>query len=221
MMAVMATASVKSASAGSRDGRNTRDRVLHAASELVLKHGFIATTVERVLAYTGLTKRAFFHHFPTKADLVLATIERYAAEGRASLQSALGRAERASGDPLERLLFFARDAIDGAAAPARAATPIAGCLMACAAYELEEHSPAVRRVMRSFVEHYRATLADLVAAVMAKYPPRIRVTATELAEHLYGIYDGGLVMGRLLDDPRALARQLRHAEHYLSLLFVR
>jgi len=75
--------------------------------------------------------------------------------------------------------------------------------------------------MRSFVEHYRATLADLVAAAMQKYPPRIPVTAVELAEHFYGMYDGGLVMGRLLDDPRALVRQLRHAERYLHLLFVR
>lgn len=46
------------------------------------------------------------------------------------------------------------------------------------------------------------------------------MTPAELAEHLYGIYDGGLVMGRLLDDPGALLRQLRHAERYLNLLFV-
>ena len=221
MMAAMTTASVKSAPAGLRGRRNTRERVLDAASELVLKHGFIATTVERVVSSTGLTKGAFFHHFRSKADLVLAMVERYAADGRASLQGAFARAERASDDPLDQLLFLARDTIERAAVPSPAETPIAGCLMACAAYELEEHSAAVRSVMRRFVEDYRAMLADKVAAAMAKYPPRIPVTAADVAEHLYGIYDGGLVMGRLLDDPEALARQLRHAERYLRLLFAR
>jgi TetR/AcrR family transcriptional repressor of nem operon len=177
--------------------------------------------VERVLASTGSTKGAFFHHFPSKADLVLATLERYASEGRASLQSALERAERASEDPLDRLLFFAGDTIERADAPSSVEAPLAGCLMACAAYELEEHSPVVRSVMRNFVEHYCETLASMVAAAMAKYPPRIPLSATELAEHLYAIYDGGLVMGRLLDDPRAPVRQLRHAEHYLTLIFAR
>jgi TetR/AcrR family transcriptional repressor of nem operon len=198
---------------------DTRRRILDAAYALVLRHGYTATTVDRVLRQTGLTKGAFFHYFQSKSDLALALIERYAAEGRESLHAALVRAEQASEDPLEQLLFFHRDVLARAESPEPAGAPLAGCLIACAAYELEAHSPEVRAVMRSAVMHYRSVLTSKLREVAARYQPRMPVDPAELAEHLYGVYDGGLVIGRLLGDSQALARQLRQTECYLRLLF--
>jgi TetR/AcrR family transcriptional regulator, transcriptional repressor for nem operon len=202
-----------------RRGEGTRDKFLDAACALMLRHGFNGTTVERVLAQTGLTKGAFFHHFPQKSHLALALIERYAAEGRESLDAAIRRAELASDDPLQQLLFLQRDYIERAQLPTPADAPPAGCLMACVAYEIEEHSSQVRGVMRESVEYFRNVVAAKVRYVMEKYPPRMPVQAEAVAEYLYAIYDGGLVLGRLLAEPPALIRQLQHAENYLQLLF--
>lgn len=199
----------------------TRRKILDAAFDLVLRHGYTAATVDRILEKCGLTKGAFFHHFPSKADLTLALVERYIAEGRESLHSALIRAERHSPDPLEQLQYFHRDSMERAAEPAPARAPPAGCLIACAVYELEQHTPEARTMMRDFVVHYRRVLADKLREVMSRYPPRLPVSAEDLAEYLYATYDGGLVLGRLLNEPQALVRQLQHADDYLHLLFGR
>src|SRR5690606_30813305 len=65
-----------------KNGADTRERLLDAAEQLYLERGYGATSVEAIVAAAGLTKGALFHHFPTKHDLALALIERYATSDR-------------------------------------------------------------------------------------------------------------------------------------------
>lgn len=51
----------------------TRERILQAAKELFAKHGYEATTMQRIAQATGLSTGNAFVHFPSKAD-VLATL---------------------------------------------------------------------------------------------------------------------------------------------------
>ena len=62
----------------SRDPERTRERILDCAQALILDHGFGATTVDAVTGRAGITKGAFFHHFPSKSDLGRALAHRYA-----------------------------------------------------------------------------------------------------------------------------------------------
>lgn len=48
---------------------STRERITAAAFELFLNHGYDGTGVNQVLAHSGLSKGAFYHHFKSKDDI--------------------------------------------------------------------------------------------------------------------------------------------------------
>ena len=58
--------------------RQTRERVLEAADELFVEHGFHATSVDGVAAEAGYTRGAVYSNFESKEDLFFAVYERRA-----------------------------------------------------------------------------------------------------------------------------------------------
>ncbi|MBI1357541.1 MAG: TetR family transcriptional regulator [Acidobacteria bacterium] len=58
-----------------RNPDQTRARILQAAFEEMRRNGFRAASVDQILADTGLTKGALYHHFPNKAALGHAVVD--------------------------------------------------------------------------------------------------------------------------------------------------
>ena len=75
-------------------GPETRDRILDSAEALIMDMGFGSTSIDRVLEGAGVTKGAFFHHFPSKADLGKALVQRYAKRDTELLEVTMARAEK-------------------------------------------------------------------------------------------------------------------------------
>lgn len=53
----------------------TRERLLAAAFEEIHRHGFQAASIDSILATTGLTKGALYHHFADKSALGHAVVD--------------------------------------------------------------------------------------------------------------------------------------------------
>ena len=53
----------------------TRQKLLEAAFAEIHRNGFQAASITQILADTGLTKGALYHHFPDKKALGLAVVE--------------------------------------------------------------------------------------------------------------------------------------------------
>jgi hypothetical protein len=79
----------------------TRDKLLQAAFCEIHRQGFQAASIANILADTGLTKGALYHHFPTKQALGLAVIGEVI---EARLDDLIFRQLRASEHPVETLL---------------------------------------------------------------------------------------------------------------------
>ncbi|WP_299030172.1 TetR/AcrR family transcriptional regulator [uncultured Thermanaerothrix sp.] len=58
----------------------TRRRILEAARETFASQGYQATSVAEICQRAGVTKGAFFYHFPTKHTLFLALLEDWLAQ---------------------------------------------------------------------------------------------------------------------------------------------
>ena len=58
-----------------RDPDRTRQLILDAAFKEIHRHGFQAASLHRILARTGVTKGALYHHFPNKKALGYAVVE--------------------------------------------------------------------------------------------------------------------------------------------------
>lgn len=78
----------------------TRDKILDAAFQEIHKHGFQAASLNNILAKTGLTKGALYHHFPDKDRLGHAVIEEVIRE---SLETLIFEPLRATDDPIGTL----------------------------------------------------------------------------------------------------------------------
>ncbi len=79
----------------------TREALLAACRKLLLEQGLEATTLAMVLADTGLSKGALYHHFASKTELIAAI---YRAESKQAIVRAVRQAERAaSASPLGEL----------------------------------------------------------------------------------------------------------------------
>jgi AcrR family transcriptional regulator len=59
----------------SRQPDLTRQRILEAGYKEIHRQGFQAASIANILADTGLTKGALYHHFPSKKDLGLAVVD--------------------------------------------------------------------------------------------------------------------------------------------------
>jgi AcrR family transcriptional regulator len=67
----------------------TRARILSAAYEAFSREGYDATGVAQICAAAGVSKGAFYHHFPTKQAVFLTLLEDWLAEIDRGLAGAL------------------------------------------------------------------------------------------------------------------------------------
>ena len=67
---------------GRRESRqgDTRARILRAAQELFLRHGYHATTLQEIAGEVGITKPALYYHFESKTDMLDALLQPLTAE---------------------------------------------------------------------------------------------------------------------------------------------
>lgn len=199
-----------------RNPGQTRDRILDSAYELILEYGFGATTVDGIVGRAGITKGAFFHHFPSKLDLARALVERHAANDRAFFTQSLARAEKLASDPLQQILiliglyeeFF--DAMDG---------PYPGCLFASFVYENKLFDAPTLKVLQDAALFWREAMLAKLEEVVKVHPPKKPVDLESLADLFYSITEGAFVMTKTLSDKTLLGRQSRHLRNYLELLF--
>lgn len=92
----------------------TRARILKAAVDCLFKHGYGATTTVSVAASAKVSRGAMLHHFPSKADLMLATLGHVLELNATNFNKAAGRID----DAWERYAALPDLRLDAAKQPA-------------------------------------------------------------------------------------------------------
>jgi TetR/AcrR family transcriptional repressor of nem operon len=199
-----------------RDGTATRERILEAAGRIALDRGFAAVSLDDILADAGVTKGAFFHHFPSKADLGMAILERYARADIATLDRLWDQSQRLSRDPLQQLLLFV-------GLFAEEITELAGddpgCLYATFVYERQLGRDAPRAIVEASVRVWRERIRRQLEIVADRYPPQLPVDLDALADLVFTTSEGAYVVARATGELHVLRDQVLQVRNYLELLF--
>jgi AcrR family transcriptional regulator len=74
----------------------TRERLLDATVDCLIDYGYAGTTVARIAERAGVTRGAQVHHYPTKADLVLAALRHLAEKQVQQSVAELSRLQRSN-----------------------------------------------------------------------------------------------------------------------------
>lgn len=185
-----------------RDGSFTRDRILEAALDLVIDNGFRATTVEAVLAASGASKGAFFHHFASKRDLADALVAQYVADDLAMLEQAMSAACAAGPDPVERAVAFLRF-FEEMADEIMAGTT--GCLYLSVLAEMELVDAGTSDPITKAVTQWRERYAELLSDAIGD---RTDVDVAALSDHVFVTFEGAFLLARTTGDPGQMRRQL-------------
>ena len=193
-----------------------RQRILDAAHSLVLERGFSSTSVADVLSEVGASKGAFFHHFPTKAALGHALVERYAEADAAVLNAALAEAEATSDDPADQLVALLRGFEHAATGSSPLQQP--GCLFVSFVYEQIPETDQIRPMITEAIELWRARILEKLeqAAAAGRVPADVELSA--LADQVFTVFEGAFILARATGDADHVRAQLAHLRHYFELL---
>lgn len=193
-----------------------RVRLLELAEEAVLAKGFAATSVEELVAAAGITKSGFFYHFKDKNALARALLLRYLERDKALLDEIFGRADELNEDPLHGFLvglrFFAEMMAD-----LPEAHP--GCLAAAFCYQDQLFDPEIRALNAEGMLAWRLRFRERLELIAARYPPRRPVDLDALADTAGTLVEGGLILGRALQDPRILPAQILLYRDFVRAVF--
>jgi TetR/AcrR family transcriptional repressor of nem operon len=201
----------------STKGARTRDRILDAAQDLILDKGYAGVSIDQLISSLDLTKGAFFHHFKSKADLARTLIDRYSRDGVALLENNLSRAKKLSDDPLQQLLILVglyEEMFEGLT------EPWPGCLLASYVYELQQFDDDMKPVINREFLLSRSGVGELIESIMEKYPPRVPVDPTALADMFMSTFEGAFVLSKSLDEPDITVQQLRLYKAFITALFL-
>ena len=194
----------------------TRERILANAEELILQQGFVGTSIDEIIAATGITKGAFFYHFPNKAELARALIEQFWQRDYALLEQFARRADELSDDPLQSMLIFLKlfeEYIEALNDPSQ------GCLFSSYVHESEQFDEDIKQFIADSFKEWGKIYEQRIELILQKYPPKIEVEPKELAETIICIIEGGFILSKSLQDAKVMARSLRQFRRYLKLIF--
>ena len=178
---------------------------------MIRARGFAATSVGDLCEAAGVTKGAFFHHFPSKEALGVAAAEHWAEATGAFFEEA---PYHSPDDPLDRLLAyvaFRRAMIDGE-------IPAFTCLVGTMAQEVHDTAPAIRDACGASILGHAATLEPDIAAAMAARGVTGFAPAS-LARHVQAVIQGAFVLAKATNDAEAARESLDHLDRYLRALF--
>jgi AcrR family transcriptional regulator len=177
--------------AGQQRGEETQRRLLEVAQELFTEQGYDATGVAEICERAGVSKGAFYHHFPGKQALFLALLDRW-----------LDRLD----EQLATLRAAAPDARIGLARMTEAIEPVfadaSGQLPLFLEFlEQARRDPVIWEATIAPYRRYRAYFARLIAAGAEEGTPS--ATEPELASAVLVSLAVGALLQSLLDPDGA------------------
>lgn len=167
------------------DGSNTRARILDVAEALVQQRGFNAFSYADIAEQIGITTASLHYHFPGKAELGRALVQRYAQR----FASQLSDIEAATPNARARLEAYAG---------LYAALLLEGrfCLCGVLAAEYETLPPSMREAVTDFFDQNEAWLTRIIEDGLAQGALQVRGPPSDAARMIVSGLAGAMLVAR-------------------------
>ena len=200
-----------------RKGEETRTRILDVAEAAVLQKGFGGTSIEELIAETGITKSGFFYHFRDKNELAKALLNRYIENDERIYDEIFSRARDLTDDLLQSFLLGLK-LLSELLSDLPNGHP--GCLVAGICYYERLFDREIQEINRNAVLAWRRRFGRMLRDIVAVYPLREPVDVDQLADMVSSVLEGGIVLSKTLKEPNTLAEQVLMLRTFVRMLFL-
>ncbi len=186
---------------------DTRAKLIETATELIWSESYNAVSVDEICKKAGVQKGSFYHFFPSKAHLALATMDSCMQETKAKYDDIFSAAR----PPMERFTLMAQHIIDQQKEISAQLGHVCGCPFATLGSELAvkdaEISEKITSICASKTAYYESALRDLAAAGQLDMDTDIELKASEI----FAFIIGQLIMARIKNDLGFIENNLERA----------
>ncbi|OUS18767.1 hypothetical protein A9Q97_00305 [Rhodospirillales bacterium 47_12_T64] len=178
-----------------------RDQLIESALQLFYKQGFHATGVDQIISDAGVARMTFYKHFPSKHDLIIATLNRRDEKFRGWLLGFI-----AGYDSAWAQLLGMFDALDlWFRGKAFSEQQFSGCMFINAAAEFSDLNLEAHKVAARHKALLREKFVSIVEAAGFLEPE-------ELASQILLLKEGAIVTAQVSGDLKAAMRAKKVAE---------
>ena len=190
-----------------------RTKLLEAGLSIIRRKGYSATGTDELCTTAGVTKGAFFHHFPTKEAFAVAAAEHWSEFTGALFAQA---DYHGHADPLDRVLGY----IDLRAAMLDGPIEEITCLVGTMVQEAFGTSDAIRAACDASISGHAQKLEADIAETIALYGAA-GFTPHSLALHTQAVLQGSFILAKARGDPAVARDSVAHLKRYFEMLFNR
>lgn len=185
--------------------------MLAAAFDEIHEQGFRSASIDNILARTGVTKGALYHHFPNKAALGQAVVNEVLFE---RMQENWHQLNAPDTNPVTLLLGMLDDAI----AHADRDTLALGCPLNNLVQEMAGLDEAFRQSLNKVQSAWRDALTGALERGQQNGQVRRNLDAKQAAAFLVGAYEGCVGIGKCGAGTEAFTTCLKGMADYLQTL---
>jgi TetR/AcrR family transcriptional regulator, transcriptional repressor for nem operon len=176
-----------------------REDILKAGLKVMFRAGYHGASVRDICAAAGAPQGSFTNHFRSKEQFAVEVLDRYFANLRTHVATALEDKSLSPRQRLERYLEIISDVLE-------ADKWNRGCLIGDFSLETTSLSKAWRQRLEAIFQEWRAPFATCIAEAQALGEIDATFDALDLAEFLLSSWEGAILRMKVERGPAALGR---------------
>ena len=192
-----------------RDPERTRGRLLQAAFREVYRSGFQSAGLDTILASTGVTKGALYHHFKSKEGLGYAIVEEVLGP---DLHAKWLRPLQAGKDPIDALIGIVQ------AESVRPEDVRGGCPLNNLAQEMSPLDEGFRKRLATVFHAWQEGIASALREGQIEGRVRRDVKPAEAAGFLIATLEGYVSLAKNAQDPKVMKTGIKNIVVWLESL---
>ena len=165
----------------------TREKLIEAARQLFLVHGYEATGIAEILREAGVNSGSLYYYFRTKETLLVAVLDLYVELLQPCV---MDPAFAQTDDPIERIFAV----LDGYRQMLAMTDCRQGCPIGNLALEMSEKSDAVREKIALNFENWRKAIRQCLIDAGDRLPPDVDRDA--LSSFILAVMEGAVMQAR-------------------------
>ena len=169
----------------------TAEQILDLAETLIQTRGYSAFSYQDIADGLGIRKASIHYHFPSKADLGVAVVDRYITRFGEGLTAI---ADDQSQSSMTMLDFYVQPYLQFASTPDRV------CLSGALAGEMLALPPKVRERVDHFFRTHQVWLTKILERGVARGEFELPAPASKVARLVFGALQGALLVKRTTND---------------------